>query len=446
MDDQLNQSRISRRNLLKIMGVSVGALAATPLLAACAPAAAPATSSGAGGAPAAEATKLELWTFVNTHARWFRQMAEEYAANNSGFELNVTEIAAQEMFDKLLIALQSGGVGAPDIADIEQGFFGNFIRGDVGLVDLTDRLSDYKDDLVPGRQQLYTWQGKTYGIEHALTPVVLYYRADLWEAAGADPAEFTTWDDFIVAAGGLGEGVKALPFPIHDLMLRQRGADYFDADGNVTLDSELSIETLQWILNLRDSSGVGDIPDGGDWFNPSWWGAVKEGKWASTVGADWYAGFFKDNVPELSGKWKAAKLPGFTADGVRTSCWGGTGATIIKFSKNIEPAWDFLEFAMLSVDGNVKRFQETTLFPPFIPAMSDERLQAPDEYFSGQNLGGLYAEVGPSVPAQYQSPYRAELNTRLNPVMQEIWNGTVSPADGLKQVADEVRATMAEDQ
>ena len=76
---------------------------------------------------------------------------------------------------RLQIALQAGGVGAPDLVDLEQGRFGGFLRGggDPGLVDLTDRLKEggYMKDLVAARQALYSYKGKTYGIEHALTPV-----------------------------------------------------------------------------------------------------------------------------------------------------------------------------------------------------------------------------------------------------------------------------------
>ncbi len=108
------------------------------------PAAAPA-SSGEAAAPAADTAKaLELWTFVNTHARWFRSMAEDYTKEKDpDFALNVSEIAYGDMHDKTLIALQSGGVGAPDLVDIEQGRFGGFLRGeDPGLVDLADRLNE----------------------------------------------------------------------------------------------------------------------------------------------------------------------------------------------------------------------------------------------------------------------------------------------------------------
>lgn len=431
---------LSRRAFLQTLAATSGIVA----VAACAPPA----PAGSGAAPAADdKVTLELWTFVNTHARWFRSMAESYQEEqNPNFELNVSEIAYGDMHDKLLIALQSGGVGAPDLADIEQGRFGGFLRGDdPGLVDLSDRLNEggYLDELVASREALYTHQGRIYGIEHALTPVVLYYRHDIWGEAGVDPAAFQTWDDYIAGAKQVvQEGVSAIAFPGHDVLLRQRGSDYFDADGNCTLDSPESIETAEWILALRDEHGIAtQTPDS----NEAWWAALKEDRYLSHVGADWYAGFFKDNVPDMSGKWMATPLPAWTAGGIRTSCSGGTGSCIVKTSAHVEEAWRFQEFSMLSVEGNVRRFEMTNLFPPFIPAMDNERLHAADEYFNGQDLGAVFAEVGPSVPAQYQSPYRAELNLTLGPMWQDIYDGNLAPADAFTEVANSIREAMEAD-
>ena len=442
---------VSRRSFMRTLAAVGGA----SVLAACgAPAAtppsgnAPATDEGAvTAAPAAASSgpmKLELWTFVNTHARWFRSMAEDYKKNvNPDFELTVTEIAGAEMFDKLKISLQSGGVGAPDLADIEQGAFGGFlVGGNPGLVDLADRLKPYNDKLVAARQALYSYEGKTYGIEHALTPVVLYYRSDVWEAAGVDMNVIETWDDYLAGAAKVAQGdVNAMAFPPHDVLLRQRGADYFDKDGKVALDSDLSIETMNWILDLRDKHNIAQQapPDA-----PAWWAAVKAGNFVSQVGADWYAGFFKDNAPELEGKWKAVQLPAFEKGGLRTSCYGGTGSCIVATSPHIEEAWKFQEYTMLSVEGNVRRYLETTLWPPFIPATTDPRLHTPNPYFGNQDLGELFATVTPSVPAQYQSPYRAELNTKLTPMWQDIYDGKLKPADAFKQVAEEIRTSMAQ--
>jgi ABC-type glycerol-3-phosphate transport system substrate-binding protein len=427
---------------LQTLGATAGAVA----LAACAPAVSP---SGGASAPAADdITTLELWTFVNTHARWFQSMAESYVQEvNPQFALNVSEIAYGDMHDKLLIALQSGGVGAPDLADIEQGRFGGFLRGgETGLVDLADRLREggYLDQLVAAREALYSYQGSIYGIEHALTPVVLYYRHDIWGEGGVDPTAFATWEDYIAGAMQISnEDVKALRFPTHEVLLRQRGSDYFDADGNVTLDSAESVETMEWILALRDQH---QIADQGPDSDEAWWAAVQDGKYLSQVGADWYAGFFKDNAPEGAGQWMAIPLPAWTEGSIRTSCAGGTGSCIVQTSQHVDEAWKFQEFSMLSVEGNVRRFEMTNLFPPFIPAMENERLHAPDEYFNGQDLGALFAEVGPQVPPQYQSPYRADLNSQLGALWQDIYDGIITPTDAFTEVAATVRESMEANQ
>lgn len=451
------KAKSSRREFL-----STAALVATAnIIAACAPkpTSVPATSQPASAGAQAQATntpqpatpastpaKIELWTFVNTHARWYQSMAEDFKKEvNPNFDLTVTEIAHNDMHDKLLVALRAGGVGAPDLSDIEQGRFGGFLRGgDPGLVDLGEWLNagGYLDKLVASREALYSFQGKIYGIEHGLCPVVLYYRSDIWESSGIDPAEFELWEDFIAGARQAVEGdVKALPFLDHDVLLRQRGSDYFDKDGNVTLDSEQSIETMEWILALRDKHHVADQAPRD---NP-WWGALKEGKYLSQIGADWYAGFLKDNAPELKGKWKAMPLPAWTKGGLRTSCCGGTGSCIVRTGKHVEECWKFLEFSMLSVEGNVRRFEMTSIFPPFIPAMDDPHLHVPDDYFSGQDLGDLFAELAPSVPPQYQSPYRAELNQQLSSALQAIYDGQEKPSDSFKKIADNIRKLMEEE-
>ncbi len=434
------ERKLSRRSLLKAMGVTAGAMA----VAACA---APSAAPAGGEVVAGEPLNLELWTFVNTHARWFESMAEDYKAEvNPDFNLEVTEIAYGDMHDKLQIALQSGGVGAPDLADIEQGRFGGFLRGaDPGLVDLNDMLTEggYNEDLVENRQALYSYKGKVYGVEHALTPVVLYYRHDVWGDAGVDMEAVATWEDYISAAAGVvGDDVNALAFPGHDVLLRQRGEDYFDAEGNVKLDSDLSIETMNWILGLRDEHAIADQAPAGD----AWWAAVRDGSFVSQVGADWYAGFFKDNAPELEGKWMSMPLPAWTADGIRTSCAGGTGNCIVKTSDYTDAAWDFMQYSMLSEEGNVRRFEMTSLFPPYIPAMANERLHAADDYFNGQDLGAVFAEVGPDVPAQYQSPYRAEMNAQLTAAWQDIYDGNRMPEEVFAEISENIRETMAQEQ
>lgn len=402
----------------------------------------------------AQPVKLTLWTFVETHARWFEAMGEAYRAQvNPDFELEVVQTAYEDHHSKLLVSFQSGGVGAPDLADIEQGYFGAFMKLQSGMEDLTDRLEGggYLDQLVASRQSLYTIDGRIYGVEHALCPVVLYYRSDLYPAITPEsPA--ATWDDFIAAIAELVTGdVKglSLTWGFYDMVLRQRGFDLFDAEGNVTADSPEAIETLEWFFALRDEHGVAAEPPSGAQAtgtaaDQSWYGAVNEGLYTAVAGADWYAGFLRDNVADLSGNWSAQYLPTFEEGGARTSVNGGTGLTIISTSDNKDAAWDFTRYAQLTTEGAVQKYLEIKLWPCFQPAWEDERLYSADEYFGGQELGRLFTEVGAEAPAQYQSPFRSDfVLLRQDKYTRAIFDGDKTPADGLKELSDEIRASMS---
>jgi hypothetical protein len=49
------------------------------------------------------------------------------------------------------------------------------------------------------------------------------------------------------------------------------------------------------------------------------------------------------------------------------------------------------------------------------------------------------------VPAQYQSPYRAELNSQIGPMWQDVYDGVVSPADAFAEVSKTIRDMMEAD-
>ena len=393
---------------------------------------------------ARDKVKLELWTFVNTHARWFRSMAKDYKKEHPNFDLKVTEIAYEEMHNKLLVALQTG-VGAPDLADVEQGRFGDFIRGKIiPFVDLTDKLrkGGYLDELVASREALYSWKERIYGIEHALCPVVLYYRRDILENTGIE-VPIQTWDDFIKAGQKISTGKRkmiALSPDLWPILMRQRGVGWFDAQGNLTADSPKAVETLQWVINLGDKYGIASEAPAGNVSNPAYYGALKEGAYICHIGADWYAGFLKDNVPELSGKWGAMPLPYWKDDPYkrRTSCYGGTGDVITYLSKHKQDAWEFQKYTMLSVEGNVRRYLLTNLWPPLKPAWKDNRLYREDPYFGGQILGKLFAELGPEVPLQHQSPYLSIFHSQAEQWRSTYWRQILDRKMTVKEAIEKI--------
>lgn len=392
--------------------------------------------------------ELEVWTFVDTHARWFREMAEVFGPEIApGFAVDVSVVAYSEMHDRLLVSLQTG-IGAPDISDVEQGRFGAFLRDrPVGFVDLTERLErgGHLDNIVASRLSLYQdAEGRAYGIEHALTPVVLYYRADVFDEHGITADDLKTWDDFIRVGMDLSDDTRkmfALEAGYLTILLRQRGTGWFDEQGRIQADTDpIILDTLEWLLAMRDDYGIaGERAD----EDAAHYAALREGRYLTQLGADWFAGFFKDNLPEMEGMWRAMPLPVWPDDpeGRNTSVFGGTGATITRFSEKIDLAWSFLEASMLSVEGNVRRFELTNLFPPYIPAWDDERLYQEDPYFDGQVLGRLFAEVGENAPKQNQAVNLTMVHSTLWPenYWLDVLDGRMEPRAALERLARDVR-------
>ncbi|NYH88319.1 extracellular solute-binding protein [Actinopolymorpha rutila] len=394
---------------------------------------------------ATSAGDLTLWTFADTHAGWFKQMATEFE-QKTGVRVAVSLIPGSSIFQQLLINLKAGGLRTPDLCDIEQGSFGRFLIGrSVPFVDLGPRLraSGYDKQLVAGRQALYSWKGGVYGVEHALTPVTLFYLRDAWAKAGVDPATLSTWDEFAAAVKeSFPPNVRAFPIPPHDVVLRQRGGDYFDAQGDVRLDSDLSVDTMNWLLDL-ERKGVAAQPPG--WVtegpNPGLWAEFRAHTLTSLVVPDWYAGTVASQASDLSGKWGACPLPAFEPGGRRASCSGGTGLSVLKTSKRQETAWRFLEYSMLRVPSVVKQYKAINLYPPFIPAWSDPHMHDPIPFFHGQDIGALYADVGREVPPQYQSPYRPQLTSQeLSPRILDVYLRRRSPREVFDEVGRAVRA------
>ncbi len=210
----MSDRRLTRREFLRLAGIGAGAAT----LAACAPVAAPTQAPAAqqpageqaaeapAEAPAAsaEVKKLELWTFVNTHARWFRSMAEDYVKEKDpNFLLNVSETAYGDMHDKTQIVPRQAASAHLTSWTSSRGAFGaSCAAATPASIDPTDMLKGggYMEQLVAARQALYSYKGKDVRYRARPDPRASATTvADVYEEAGIDVANLATWEDWIAA-------------------------------------------------------------------------------------------------------------------------------------------------------------------------------------------------------------------------------------------------------
>ena len=145
-------------------------------------------------------TEMSFWTFQELHVGFWTEMADVWNEQNPDRPINLTVTTGEShsLHSKLLVACQAGD-GAPDMADIEIGYYGSFLK-DGYLVPINDAVEPYQDDIIMSRVEMYgDKEGNWYGVDFHLGASVCYYNMDIMNEAGIDPADIVTWDDYVEA-------------------------------------------------------------------------------------------------------------------------------------------------------------------------------------------------------------------------------------------------------
>ncbi len=404
---------------------------------------------------------LEFWIFANTHYEEYQARVPIFEAQHPGVNVQLINLGGT-MHDKLLTAMLSD-FGAPDVVEVEINAIGRFLKGaidEVGFIDLRPRLESegWMEKLVASRFTPWSYRGRIFGIPHDLHPVVLLYRDDLFKAAGVEMTDIETWDDFIAAGkkatrdlngdGDIDQYAIVLDRQTESdyfNLLLQRGGGFFDEKGNVIIDNDIAIETLEFLTSLFNEHKIA-TPVYGAWHGaPSTFAAMQDGKILSVLAPDWYVGILKSQVPQMAGKWKAIGMPAWAPGERRTTTRGGTMIGITKQCKNLDLAWELLKFTYFDRAGLINRYETTRIIPPLKAAWNAPIFKEPDAYLGGQPLGELFIQLAPDLPPRYQNPYWSEAADLLNDAIFAAVTEKQTPREALTALAKKVRALIAKD-
>ncbi|MFP3090779.1 extracellular solute-binding protein [Treponema sp. TIM-1] len=386
---------------------------------------------GQGGRAAAASNDVVLWAFAETHARYFEWVGAEYKKTHPDFNLKVELMDGDALNDRLSVVIMANGEGSPDLVDMNESAFPRYMSAEkICFEPLTSWIQrdGIGDKVVASRQNLYFYNGNYYGIEHALTPVTMAYRKDLFEKYNIKvPTTWTEYKDaaakfkpygiYITAVNDMR--ITGLPEEQLDAFVRAANADYINSRGELTITPTFR----QLVADFRTMQQQG--------LTFSWetdeehWSAFRQDIIATYITPDWAAGWLKDNVPEQAGKWAMAALPKFDANSLGTSCRGGTGLTIMKYSKKDKEAlWDFVKFAQVDTNNAVQKYKMINLFPVVYAAMP--LCSSPDPYYGGQDLGALYAQLSREMPVQNQAPWRGVWNDTMAANGYDYYEGNIT--------------------
>lgn len=398
-----------------------------------------------------QAATLEFWGFDEGRINFAKAAAELPAFKDAhpDVTINFREFQYDQMHDRLLAALASGR-GAPDIADVEIAKFSMYIKGErIPFVPLNDRIGDEIDNIYkPAAADPWSFGGQIYGLGNELNAVVFAYRQDVMDAAGVE-TPFDTWEQVIAAGETIAADGETKMFGLHDLafgdlfmMAQHAGTSFFDAEGQYQADNPLTVEALTFLRDLVHAYGIAGIAPAdaqNKWFGPAYWAAFQANKFVAVWGPPWHLGNLMSNVPDQSGLWVVQRLPTGLGESRPTANFGGTGQVITEQSQNQDIAWDLLRVGNLTVEGNLNDFRARTVYPAYIPTYERPELQETSDYFSGAQIGQIYASVAPELPPFNQSPlfndtYLAMERIVITPVM----NAQKEPQAALEELGQDV--------
>jgi multiple sugar transport system substrate-binding protein len=206
-----NRVALSRRRFLQASALTL----AGGVIAACAPTAAPASSSGE-AAPAGEIVELSYFTpdrelgknVANYEIEAFNAKMEEEGKPHR-MTLMVGPATDNDIKTKLTLDAAAGTL--PDYFNIRAEMVADFIAANY-LADVTEQLTawDGWEHIAPTLRELGTYDGKLYGIPGGST-FTFFRRKDVMDAAGIPGDQPNTWEDFYTACEAIVANTDAIP-------------------------------------------------------------------------------------------------------------------------------------------------------------------------------------------------------------------------------------------
>ncbi len=368
--------RLSRRTLL--------AAGLTAPLAACSTP----QRRGAGGP-----VEITFWSAL----RGSQQVVDAFNSSQNRIRVVFQQIPSggQGGYAKLSNAARAGN--APDVATIEYPQVPGYAIDGVAR-DITDLVTDrVKQKLLPQALQLTTFDNRVFSVPLDVEPMVLHYRADLFESNGF--AVPTTWDEFADLARTVRNRLpdkRLTLFPTDGAMqfacfAWQAGAQWFDTSGGrwrVSMADEPTRKVAAYWQRLIDEDVV--FRNAADSKQHD--AQVGQDRILTRLSGAWDAGAQMRARPAQKGKWRIAPMPIWDRPVVGTH--GGSTFAVTKDSQQPEAAMEFIEWQCTHPDALTARLKSGTSSQyPVAPGLVETGAKAfPAEYYGGQDVYRLFEQ------------------------------------------------------
>jgi multiple sugar transport system substrate-binding protein len=378
-----------------------------------------------------------------TFASWVNEspmmvtLRDQFQTLHPNIRVDFQGVPAEEMTDRL--TTQIAGGNPPDTAFVDQSAVVDFASRNA-LLDLSPYAEKSqavkRDDYVGAFLEAVLWDDKMYGLPYDGETTGLFYRKDLFAAAGIkEPPK--TWDELEADAKALTkEGqygyIMFAPEAAYYWYpyLWQNGGELLSEDGTkILFNSDAGKEAAEFYVGLAQYSPP-------DFLNSNSYDgrvAFATGQVAMYVAGAWFASVLQDEYPDITDLWDAAPLP--QKERCATTI-AGDSLVIPAQSKNPDAAWKWIEF--LSAPQNMARWALGTpeapgsLLPPRKSLLED-----PAVFDLNPILRGFAEQMDCGVTGSAPNPNYGEVEVILNDALGRAIYGEIDASTALDDAATE---------
>ncbi|MDZ8274885.1 sugar ABC transporter substrate-binding protein [Microbacterium aquimaris] len=360
-------------------------------------------------------------------------IVEAFEAENPGVTVEVTTLPYSDYFTALQTDLAGGT--ASDVFDIEYANYASYQQsGVLAALDGVD-TSAYQASLA----EAYATDGTQYALPSSFSNVVLFYNADLFDAAGLDyPTSEWTWADEAAAADALTDADAGVwgdyqPISYHEFYkaLAQAGGDFLNADGTaVAFNSPQGVAAAEWLVGksgvtmptTEQGAGTPDFDSG----------LFVDGKLAM-----WHTGIWMFGALADAGfTWDIAVEPG---DVQHASAMFSNAVGVSAGTEHLEQATAFAEFLTSSQTAVDVRLDAGWELPPIA---DEDELSAYLEQTPPQNRQAVFDSLEEVALAPSIGDGQAEMQDIISEELAEAAAGRKSVEQALSDAEERVNPLL----
>ena len=404
--------------------------------------------SQSGGGESSDNT-LTVWAWdpaFNIYA--MREAEKIYQKDHPGFKLEMTEMAWDDLQQKLTTLAQS-----QDFDQLPDIFLMQNMAAQKNIEGYPDIFSDYGKSGVDFSQfpdsvvNYSVYDGVNYGLPFDSGTSIGAWRTDFLEQAGYTIKDLTdiTWSKFIEIGkdikARIGKPMFASPAGASDLimeMIQSAGTSIFTDSGEVSIaDNEVLLKAAQIYKQLVDEGVLVEVNSGDEYI-----ASFTTEQVVGTINGVWISGSIQ-TASDQSGKWAVTNLPSIDGvSGATNYSANGGSSWMISSAANYDLAADFLK----STFAGSTELYDTILsssgaIANWIPAGKSAVYNEPVEFYGGQKVYADVVEFGAKVPSISTGVYWYEGRDAISAALTQIVSGT-DPAQALKAAEETTRFAM----